>query len=217
MSGVRRLWLLVVCVALVAACGQSVAPTSIAVSPSAAIAVATSTTTEVPTPTALVALTPTSSNVVLTGQADGAPAGCSPNEIARRFEAMFRAINRGEPNVVDEFFGRKSGASFAWYSMTEFGQTEADKNHFVAYTWDELDAYLKRRYQQHEQLQLLSLQFNGWDPGRGLVHLGPIVITRYADDLRLGLGGPERIAEGKGAYHCRTQAVVAFSLSMERK
>ena len=153
-------------------------------------------------------------NILVTGAAEGAPAGCSPEEVAQRIVQMFEAVNRGDPNVVEEFFGRESRGPFQWYSMDEFGRTEADKNHFVAYTLDELDLYWLERYWQHERLQLRSVEFNGWEGARGLVHFGPIVLSRQADDLQPGLGGPERLAEGKGAYHCKTRAFVVLSLSM---
>ena len=153
-------------------------------------------------------------NVLVTGAAEGAPAGCSPDEVTARIVEMFAAVNRGDPNLVDEFFGRQSQAPFQWYSMDEFGKTEAEENHFVAYAWDELDAYWPERYRQQERLQLRSVQFNGWEGARGLVHFGPIVLARQADDLRPGLGGPESLAEGKGAYHCGTRAFVVLSLSM---
>ena len=55
---------------------------------------------------------------------------------------------------------------------------------------------------------------NSWDSGRGLVHFGPVTMTRHADDLKPGLGGPERLAEGKGAYHCKTRAFVVLSFGM---
>lgn len=151
---------------------------------------------------------------VVTGAAEGAPAGCSAQDIAQRLAEMLEAINRGDPQVIDEFFGRKNKAPFQWYSMTEFGRSEAEKNHFVAYNFEELDSYFQKRYKQNEKLQLRSIQVNSWEPERGLVHFGPVVITRHADDLRLGIGGPERLAEGKGAYHCKTQAFVVLGLGM---
>jgi hypothetical protein len=155
------------------------------------------------------AATPPNANYVVTGNADGAPTGCSPQDIARRIVEMFDAINRSDPNVVDEYFGRKASAPFEWYSMTEVGQ-----NHFVAYKWADLVTYFDQRYQQHEQLQLRSVQFNAWDADRGLVHFGPIELTRHAADLKPGLGGPDSIASGKGAYHCGTKAFVVLSLVM---
>lgn len=52
-------------------------------------------------------------DVVVIGEADGAPIGCSPDDITARIAKMFDAINRGDPTVVDEFFGRKSSAPFS--------------------------------------------------------------------------------------------------------
>ena len=151
---------------------------------------------------------------VVTGQADGAPQGCSPHEIAQRADSMFDAITRGDPNVIDEYFGKKRDAPFQWYSMTVSDPNDTDQNHFVAYNLDELSEYLGQRYEQHEQVALQSVQFNGWEEARGVVHFGPIIITRRADDLKPGLGGPEDLALGKGAYHCETQAFIVLSFGM---
>jgi hypothetical protein len=152
---------------------------------------------------------------LVTGNADGAPIGCSPQDVASRIVEMLDALNRGDTNkLVDEYFGRKEKAPFEWYSMTEFGKTDTEKNHFVAYTWEDLARYFEQRHQQHEQMKLRWVQFNAWDAGRGLVHFGPLEVTRHADDLSRGLGGSESIASGKGAYHCDTKAFVVLSLGM---
>jgi hypothetical protein len=159
------------------------------------------------------AATSTNEHYLVTGNADGAPIGCSPQDIASRIVEMLDVINRGNTNfLVDEYFGRKEKAPFEWYSMTEVGKTDTEMNHFVAYTWDDLASYFDQRYQQHEQMKLRWVQFNAWDAGRGLVHFGPIEVTRDADDLRPGLDGSESIASGKGAYHCDTKAFVVLSL-----
>ena len=157
----------------------------------------------------------TDEEYLVTGNADGAPNGCGPQEIAGRMVEMLDAINRGDTKLlVDEYFGREAGAPFEWYSITEVGKTDIEKNHFVAYTWDDLADYFDQRHQQHEQMKLRSVQFNSWDAGRGLVHFGPIELSRHADDLRPGLGGFESIALGKGAYHCATKAFIVLSLGM---
>ena len=128
---------------------------------------------------------------------------------------MFAAINRGEPKVVDEYMGKNRHAPFEWYSITEVDPSRPDKkNHFVAYNLDDLATYFNRRQEQNERLQLLSMKFNGWESARGIVHIGPIELTRHADDLPEGLGGPERRVTGKGAYHCKTQAFIVLSFAM---
>lgn len=166
-----------------------------------------------PTPPLPPSGTPTTSDYVVTGQADGAPAGCSPADIAARAAAMFAAISQGDEQVVDDYFGQQRAAPFQWYSMTETGPTEADKNHFVAYTLDDLTAYFTRRYAHPEQVRLHQIAFNGWEAARGIVHFGPIALTRQADDLPAGDGQ----VDGKGAYHCATHAFIVLSLGMSQE
>lgn len=160
------------------------------------------------------ALTSTDETYVVSGNTDGAPVGCSPKEIAGRMVEMLDAINRADLKVVDEYFGRKDGAPFQWYSLTEIGETDIEKNHFAAYHWDDLAGYFNQRYQQHEHMELRSIHFNEWDAERGLVHFGPIELSRQADDLRSGGGDSESLVTGKGAYHCSTKTFVVFSLVM---
>lgn len=139
----------------------------------------------------------------VSGNAEGAPAGCSAEDVAARLAGLFDAISRGDAGVVDEYFGRASGAAFQWYSI---GLSENDS--FAAYNWGDLEAYFEQRYRQNERLQLLSVEITGWDAGRGLVHFGPISLTRQADDL----GWRAQPLGGKGAYHCGRQAFVVLSI-----
>ncbi len=148
---------------------------------------------------------PTKEPVVVTGDSAGAPIGCSPEEIAQRIEEAFDAINRADPDVVDEYFGRADFAPFGWYTI---GNNE---EFFSAYQWRTLDEYLGQRFQQHEHLELRSIRFNSWDEERGLVHFGPIEVARWADDL----GETERNYSGKGAYYCETRTIVVLSLGEE--
>jgi hypothetical protein len=98
--------------------------------------------------------------------------------------------------------------------MTIVRNNDTVINHFVAHTWDDLDAYFKLRYQQHEQMRLLNMQFNGWNPAIGVVDFGPIEIVRHADNFEPGLLLSESIASGKGTYHCETRAFIVLSLVM---
>ena len=156
-------------------------------------------------------------NYAVTGNADGAPVGCGLQDIADRTVEMFNAINRGDPNLVDEYFGRRSHAPFQWYSMTIVRNNDTVINHFVAHTWDDLDAYFRLRYQQHEQMRLLNMQFNGWNPAIGVVDFGPIEIVRHADNFAPDLLLTEGIASGKGTYHCKTKAFIVLSLVINIK
>lgn len=40
------------------------------------------------------------------------------------------------------------------------------------------------------------------------------VLTRYAEDLDPGLGGPDRIATGKGAINCESRRIFVWSMEM---
>jgi len=153
-------------------------------------------------------------NYAVSGNADGAPLGCGMQDIADRMVEMFNAINRGDPDLVDEYFGRRTQAPFQWYSMTIVRNNDTVIDHFAAYTWDELDVYFKLRHQQHEQMRLLNVQFNGWDPATGVVNFGPIEILRQADKFAPDLLLSEGITSGKGAYHCGTKAFIVLSLVM---
>lgn len=150
--------------------------------------------------------------VIVTGQAAGAPPGCSAHDVAQRLVDLFDAINRGDPNVVPEFFGRKESERFQWYSIGESGKAGTAENFFVAHRLDELAAYFVQRHAQHEHLQLRRLKVNGWDEGRGLVHFGPVEFTRTADDLVLPPADMVAQGTGKGAYHCEGRAFVVLSL-----
>jgi hypothetical protein len=142
--------------------------------------------------------------IVVTGQADGAPAGCGVQEIAQRLLDFATAFNRGDPQLTPAFFN--SRAPFAWYSAPD-GDPRTG-GHVAVYSAKELPAYFERRQAQHEQPQFKRIKVNGWESGRGLVHF-EFTVNRQADDLN---GGAARDVMGKGALHCQTQAFVAFSI-----
>jgi hypothetical protein len=131
-------------------------------------------------------------SVIITGHADGAPSQCTTEEVTARLVSLYEGINREDRDVTSEYFSR---SSFTWYCMHE-----PDEPHTV-YDLDELGSYFEQRYEQHETLRLVSITFNGWDEPRGLLHFGPFVIERTADDLD---SVPTTVL-GKGAYHCETR------------
>ncbi len=141
---------------------------------------------------------------VVTGQADGAPAGCGVQEVAQRLLDFAKAFNRSDPELTSTFFN--SRAPFAWYSAPDGDQKTG--GHVAVYSVKELPAYFERRQTQHEQLRFKRIQVNGWESQRGLVHF-EFTVSRQADDLN---GGAAREVIGKGAFHCQTQAFVAISI-----
>ena len=136
------------------------------------------------------------SGVRVTGSAEGAPDGCTVDTVAGRLLALAEAVNEANPGVVPQFFGT-SDATFQWYCMQSFS----------TYSLDELDAYFRQRYGQNERWRLQSVQVNGWDQGRGVLHFGPVVISRMAGDL-----DSASEALGKGAYSCRRREFVVLCL-----
>lgn len=150
--------------------------------------------------TSCISTTPTSI-VEITGQSDGAPTGCSPRDVGERLEDLFEALNQNNLEQAMSFFS--TGDQLEWYSAPE-----DDSQTGTAYNLKDLSAFFSRRQAQHEQVQLLSFQANGWDAGRGLVHF-QFDATRRADDL--GNGQLNTIG-GKGAFFCEQQAFVVISL-----
>jgi hypothetical protein len=175
--------------------------------------VSSDTTSALPAPTTASASDSNyAEHVLVSGDAEDAPVECRPTAVAQRLSSLFAAINQADPNIVPDFFG-KQGQLFQWYSMTEFRTSDRDKRHFVAHNLDDLATYFTQRYTQHEHLQLQQVNVNSWDSARGLVHFGPVVVLRAADDLPPGV----HQTEGKGAFHCETLTFVVLSLTTQTK
>lgn len=136
---------------------------------------------------------------IITGSAEGAPEGCTVETVTDRLMDLAAAVNQADENAAREFFGT---GSMEWFCTVEDGEP------FTAYTTDDLEAHFQRRYAQHEQWRVDSVQFNGW--ARGLIHFGPVIIWRTADDL----SSPFK-AGGKGAYSCGRQQFVVLCLGGE--
>ena len=135
------------------------------------------------------------SKVIITGDVNDAPPQCSPQAITERMVRLFEAVNHAQPDIAFSYFG----GAFMWYCMHE-----PDEEHTV-YGLVELDEYFQQRYEQHEQIRLESIQFNGWESQRNLVHFG-MLVQRSADDLDPAVNK----ASGKGAYHCEAERFVAL-------
>ena len=147
-------------------------------------------------------------DVVVTGQATGAPDGCDVQEVAQRLLEFADAFNRDDPQFVPMFFSDR--APFAWYSAPD-GDPTAGTQGTDVYSTKELPAYFERRHAQHEQLFFKEIQVNGWEAQRGLVHF-EFTVNRQADDLH---DGAAQDVMGKGALHCQTQTFVVISIGDE--
>ncbi len=136
----------------------------------------------------------------VTGQADGAPAGCSVQEVAQLLQDFATALNTGDQQQLSTLFSNR--APFAWYSAPE-GDSTRD-----IYKVKELPQYFEQRHAQHEYLEFKWIQVNGWEEQRGLVHFG-FALNRRADDLN---SGQAREVIGKGAFHCETKTFVVIGI-----
>lgn len=145
--------------------------------------------------------TPATSFATITGQSDGAPAGCGVQDVAQRLQGFAAAFNDGDQQQLSAFFS--DHAPFAWYSAPE-----SDSTFRAIYTVEELPQYFEERYAQHEYLEFKQIQVNGWEAQRDLVHFA-FTVSRRADDLN---SGQAREVIGKGAFHCKTKTFIAISI-----
>jgi len=158
---------------------------------------------------------PSDDEVIVTGDLRDGSAGCTAKDIAHRLKALFNAINQRDPDLIDKFFRSPQEYAFNWYSMSlaTDGTDSVLKDHFVAYKIDDLVAYFRQRYAQHEHFNFTGVTVNAWQGT--LVHFGPIAFTRSADDLPAGQNGAKNVeytGTGKGSYDCKTQTFVVLSL-----
>jgi hypothetical protein len=141
-------------------------------------------------------------NVTVTGHAEGAPAGCSVEEVGQRLLDFANAFNRRDSQLVSTFFG-----AGVWYSGSE-GDHAGGMQYTTIYSGRDLPAFFDRRHAQNEHLLFKQIQVNGWEWQRNIVHFA-FTVNRRADDL---YDGKAREVVGKGAFHCQLQKIIVFVL-----
>jgi hypothetical protein len=114
-------------------------------------------------------------------------------------------------------FSEAGYSPWSWYSVSEIGEDGLIKGGFVTYDQGELLRYFAEREAHGERLGLIKVSST---------HAGLLedenyvviiyVLTRDAEDLDPGLGGPERIAIGKGAINCESRQIFAWSMEMRK-
>src|SRR5215216_2778753 len=151
--------------------------------------------------------------VLVTSDDASLPNGCHPRQIAELVIGFIDAFNRGDQEQLSRLFFISEGPSppdfsergyypWSWYSVSEIGAGGRIEDGFVTYNQGELLRYFAERHAQGEHLELLKVgttQIGLLDEESnvGIVY----VLTRHARDLEPGLGGPARIAFGKGAIN----------------
>jgi hypothetical protein len=154
------------------------------------------------------------------------PDGCHPREIAELVIDFIDAFDRGDQERLSRLFFISEGPSppdfseggyypWSWYSVSEIGAAGRIENDFVTYDQRELFRYFAQRHAQGEYLELIKVSAKEaglLDEERnvGVVY----VLTRYARDLEPGLGGPARVAFGKGAITCESRRIFAWNMEM---
>jgi hypothetical protein len=108
-------------------------------------------------------------------------------------------IRRPEPPPD---FSEKGYYPWSWYSVSEFGAGGRIEDGFVTYDQSELLRYFAERHRQREHLELLKVSAKrggllGEEDNVGFVY----ALTRDAEALESGLGGPDHSASGKGAIN----------------
>jgi hypothetical protein len=164
--------------------------------------------------------------VIVTSDDPSLPDGCRPRQIAELLVFFIDAFNRGDQERLSRLFFIAEGPSppdfsqrgyypWSWYSVSEVGAGGRIENGFVTYDQGALLRYFAKRHRHGERLQLLkvSLTQAGWLGEEGNVGL-VFALTRHAGDLEPGLGGPSRVAFGKGAVNCESQRIFAWSMEM---
>lgn len=140
------------------------------------------------------------------------PSGCRPWQVAGLITSFFDAFNRGDQDQLARFWMLPKASDAqgqTWYSVTEDDPKQGGR-HFVAYNQSDLLAYFAKRIAQRERLQLVMVDVG---QGRGGDVGVSYVLVRQADDLKPGLGGPERFAEGKGEINCKKQMLFVWSMA----
>lgn len=162
----------------------------------------------------------------------GSAPGCDVAGVARTVTAFIAAFNAGDQVRLADFFAPlgSDGADgardqgnpdqFQWYSVTEgleriTGTPPPPWRHFVARNRTAALAYFAERHAQGERLELLMLGvYLGVETTPTVVNIS-YVLRRDATDLPPVLGGPNRLATGKGAINCRRGQITVWSMGME--
>lgn len=168
----------------------------------------------------------TGKEVVVTDDDASLPAGCRPREVARIVLDFFDAFNSGDREGLSRLFFIAEGPSppdfspegyypWSWYLVSEVGAGGEIEGGFVSYDEDEMLDYFARRRGHGERLDLLKVGVTG----AGLLgeegNVGiTYVLTREADDLGPQLGGPDRVAFGRGGVNCGRRQIFAWSMEM---
>ena len=164
--------------------------------------------------------------VIVTSNDASLPDGCHPRQVAELVVAFVDAFNSGDRARLSRIFFVSEGPSppdfserdyepWSWYTVSRIGAGGKIESGFVTYDQGELLRYFAKRHGKGERLRLLKVSLTqtgllGKADNVGFVY----VLTREAEDLEAGLGGPARIASGEGAVNCKNRRIFAWRMDM---
>ncbi len=167
--------------------------------------------------------------VIVTSDEASLPDGCHPRQVAELVVGFVEAFNSGDRDQLSRIFFVSEGPSppdfaardyepWSWYIVSKTYADGKIESGFVTYDQGELLGYLAKRYEKGERLQLLKVSLTqtgllGIEDNVGFVY----VLSRWADDLEPGLGGPARIASGEGAVNCKNRRIFAWRMDMREE
>ena len=167
--------------------------------------------------------------VIVTSDDASLPEGCHPRQVAELVVGFVDAFNRGDLDQLSRIFFVAEGPSppdfaasdyqpWSWYSVSRIDPSGKIESGFVTYDQGELLRYFARRHGKGERLQLLKVSLTqtgllGREDNVGFVY----VLSRWAEDLAPGLGGPARIASGEGAVNCKNRRIFALRMDMREE
>lgn len=167
--------------------------------------------------------------VIVTSDDRSLPDGCHPRQVAELVVGFVDAFNSGDRERLSRIFFVSQGPSppdfsdsdyqpWSWYTVGKIGAGGKIESGFVTYNQGELLRYFARRHGKGERLRLLKVSLTqtgllGKEDNVGFVY----VLTRKAEDLEPGLGGPARIASGEGAINCPNRRIFALRMDMRKE
>jgi hypothetical protein len=167
--------------------------------------------------------------VIVTSDDASLPDGCHPRQVAEIVVGFVDAFNSGDTDRLSSIFFVSEGPSppdfaardyqpWSWYTVSKVGAGGKIESGFVTYDQSELLRYFAKRHGKGERMRLLKVSLTqtgllGKDGNVGFVY----VLTREAEDLEPGLGGPARIASGEGAINCENRRIFALRMDMRKE
>jgi hypothetical protein len=165
--------------------------------------------------------------IIVTSSDEALPESCHPRRVAGLLIWFVDAFNQGRQEELSSAFFLSEGPSppdfssadyrsWSWFSSSEIGDDGKITRNFTTSDQGELLRYFNRRHRQGESIRLLKVSLTktgllDMESNVGFV----FVATREAPDLTASLGGPARIAYGKGALNCENLRIFNWTMDMK--